>query len=67
MDKEILLEARIVAVADVIESMVSHRPYRPTLGIEAAMAEIRQHRGTLYDAQAVDACLEILESGFKFE
>lgn len=65
--KEILLEARIVAVADVIESMVSHRPYRPTLGIEAAMAEIRQHRGTLYDAQAVDACLEILESGFKFE
>ena len=63
----ILLEARIVAVADVIESMSSHRPYRPTLGVQAAIDEIKKHRGTFYDARVVDACLEILESGFKFE
>lgn len=64
--EEILLEARIVAVADVIESMASHRPYRPTLGIQAAMNEIQSHRGTLYDASVVDACLEVLQSGFEF-
>ncbi len=63
----ILLEARIVAVADVIESMSSHRPYRPTLGVQAAIDEIKKHRGTLYDSRVVDACLEVLESGFQFE
>lgn len=63
----ILLEARIVAVADVIESMSSHRPYRPTLGLQAAIDEIKEHRGTLYDSRVVDACIEVLESGFKFE
>ncbi len=63
----ILLEARIVAVADVIESMSSHRPYRPTLGVQSAIDEIKKHRGTLYDSRVVDACLEVLESGFKFE
>jgi PAS domain S-box-containing protein/putative nucleotidyltransferase with HDIG domain len=62
----ILLEARIVAVADVVESIASHRPYRPTLGIQAAIDEISNNRGTLYDANAVDACLEVLNSGFEF-
>ncbi len=58
---EILLEARILAVADVVESMASHRPYRPALGLDAAMDEIRSKRGVLYDADAVDACLSLLE------
>lgn len=62
----ILLEARIVAVADVVESIASHRPYRPTLGLQAAIDEIKNNRGTLYDALAVDACLEILNAGFEF-
>jgi HD-GYP domain-containing protein (c-di-GMP phosphodiesterase class II) len=61
-----LLEARIVAVADVVESIASHRPYRPTLGLQAAIDEIKNNRGTLYDALAVDACLEILNAGFEF-
>lgn len=64
----ILLEARIVAVADVIESMASHRPYRPSLGIEAALAEIEQHRGRLYDEAVVDACLRVFREGrFRLE
>lgn len=63
---EILLEARIVAVADVIESMSSHRPYRPTLGIQAAVEEIASQRGKLYDADVVDACLKVVQSGFDF-
>jgi putative nucleotidyltransferase with HDIG domain len=62
----ILLEARIVAVADVVESMASHRPYRPTLGLQAAIDEIKNNRGTLYDSRVVDACLEVLASGFEF-
>jgi putative nucleotidyltransferase with HDIG domain len=62
----ILLEAKIVAVADVIESMASHRPYRPSLGMPAALAEIAANRGVLYDAEVVDACNKVLESGFKF-
>jgi putative nucleotidyltransferase with HDIG domain len=64
--EEIILEARIVAVADVVESMVSHRPYRPGLGIEAALAEIRQGKGVLYDQGVVDACLKVMEAGFIF-
>jgi PAS domain S-box-containing protein/putative nucleotidyltransferase with HDIG domain len=56
---EILLEARILAVADVVEAMSSHRPYRPGLGVEAAMLEIEQGAGTLYDATAVAACLRL--------
>ena len=55
----ILLEARIMAVADVIEAMSSHRPYRPGLGIDKALAEIERGRGTAYDADAVDACLRL--------
>ncbi len=56
---EIIFEARILAVADTVEAMSSHRPYRPGFGIEAALAEIEQHRGTQYDPQAVDACLRL--------
>jgi putative nucleotidyltransferase with HDIG domain len=55
---QILLEAKILGVADVVEAMCSHRPYRPALGVDKALAEIRQNRGILYDPQAVDACLE---------
>ena len=59
-DKEILLEARILGVADVVEAMASHRPYRPAHAVEEALGEIRENRGILYDPQAVDACLEVI-------
>ena len=62
-DKDILLEAKILAVADVIEAMSSHRPYRPSLGLETAMEEIRNGRGTLYHPQSVDACLHLIAEG----
>jgi putative two-component system response regulator len=55
----ILLEARILAVADVVEAMNSHRPYRPALELSVAMEEISKNRGTLYDGQVVDACLRL--------
>jgi len=57
--EEILLEARIIAVADVIEAMASHRPYRPGLGIEAALTEISAKRDTMFDAAVVDAALRL--------
>jgi len=64
----LLLESRILAVADVVESMASHRPYRPTLGINAALEEIEKNRGTLYDTGTVDACLRVFrEKGFQFD
>jgi HD-GYP domain-containing protein (c-di-GMP phosphodiesterase class II) len=55
--QEILLEAKILGVADVLEAMCSHRPYRPALGIEKAMEEISKKRGILYDPEVVDNCL----------
>jgi putative nucleotidyltransferase with HDIG domain len=55
--KEIMLEARILAVADTIEAMSSHRPYRPALGLDTALKEITQKKGILYDPAVVDACL----------
>jgi putative nucleotidyltransferase with HDIG domain len=58
---DIILEARILGVADVVEAMSSHRPYRPALGLDSALEEIAKGRGTLYDPQVVDACLSILE------
>ena len=58
---EMLVESRILAVADVVEAMASHRPYRPALGIVAALAEISAHRGTWYDPEAVDACLRLMK------
>jgi putative nucleotidyltransferase with HDIG domain len=54
---EISIEARVIAVADVVEAMASHRPYRPTLGIDTALAEIEKNSGVWYDADAVKACL----------
>ncbi len=63
---EILPEARILAVADVMESMASHRPYRPALGIDAAIDELTAHRGKLYDADVVDALLRLVhEKGYR--
>ena len=67
-DGEILLEARILAVADVVEAMASHRPYRPALGVEAALREIKEGKGVLYDPDVVDACVKVFTQGdFKFE
>lgn len=61
----ILLEARILAVADTVEAMSSHRPYRPGLGIDQALAEIERGRGTAYDANVADACLKLFrEKGY---
>lgn len=62
-EDEILLEARILAVADVVEAMSSHRPYRPALGIDEALAEIKDGAGTRYDASVVEACTKLFESG----
>jgi PAS domain S-box-containing protein len=63
---DILMEARIMAVADVVESMASHRPYRPALGIEAALDEIAKNKGILYDDTVADACLRLFrEKGYQ--
>jgi putative nucleotidyltransferase with HDIG domain len=63
---EILIEARIMAVADVVESMASHRPYRPALGIEVALEEIEKNKGILYDDAVADACLRLFrEKGYQ--
>jgi PAS domain S-box-containing protein len=65
---DILMEARIMAVADVVESMASHRPYRPALGIEAALEEIKKNKGILYDDAVADACLRLFqEKDFQLE
>jgi PAS domain S-box-containing protein/putative nucleotidyltransferase with HDIG domain len=56
---EILLESRIIAVADVVEAIVSHRPYRPAYGMEAALDEIDRNREILYDGEVVDACIRL--------
>jgi PAS domain S-box-containing protein len=58
-EDDILMEARIMAVADVVESMASHRPYRPSLGIETALEEIEKNKGILYDNTVADACLRL--------
>jgi PAS domain S-box-containing protein/putative nucleotidyltransferase with HDIG domain len=66
--EEILIEARILTVADVVEAMASHRPYRPGLGINAALNEIEKNRGIFYDRAVADACLRLFrEKGFKLE
>ena len=58
--KDILLEAKVLMVADVVEAMVSHRPYRPALGIDVATAELRRSRGVRLDADIVDVCLKLI-------
>jgi len=63
--EEIIMEARILAVADVVEAMSSHRPYRPALGVEAALEEIEKNRGILYDDTVTEACLRLFrEKGY---
>lgn len=64
---EILPEARILAVCDVVEAMTTHRPYRPGLGIDVALQEIERGKGTLYDTSVVDACTQIIRDGFTFD
>jgi PAS domain S-box-containing protein/putative nucleotidyltransferase with HDIG domain len=67
-DSKIILEARILAVADVVEAMASHRPYRPALSIDEALGEIDRYRDRLYDTRVVDACLKIFRNNnFKFD
>jgi len=66
--EDILLEARIIGLADVVEAISSFRPYRPALGIDKALEEITQNKGILYDPEVVDACLRLFkEKGFKFK
>lgn len=66
--KDILLEAKILCVADVVEAMSSHRPYRPALGVSSALEEIGLKRGILFDRQVVDSCLRLFrEKGFSFD
>ena len=67
-DTQILPEARILAVADVVEAMASHRPYRPAKGIDTALEEIEKNKGIFYDTKVVDACMRVFrEKGFTFE
>jgi HD-GYP domain-containing protein (c-di-GMP phosphodiesterase class II) len=58
----ILIEAQILMVADVVEAMSSHRPYRPALGLDLAIKEIKDHSGTLYNHDIVEACIRLFES-----
>jgi PAS domain S-box-containing protein/putative nucleotidyltransferase with HDIG domain len=65
---QIIIEARILGVADVVEAMASHRPYRPAIGIKEALQEISQNRGILYDPDVVDACTTLFQvNGFKLQ
>lgn len=66
-EKDILLEARILTVADVVEAMASHRPYRPALGIDRALDEVKFGKGSRFDANVVDACLAIFAKSFKLD
>ena len=63
---EIILDARIISVADVVEAMSTHRPYRAALGLDAALKEIENNRGILYDPKVVNACLNLFrEKGYQ--
>ncbi|MBF0520657.1 MAG: HD-GYP domain-containing protein [Nitrospirae bacterium] len=63
---EILLEARIICVSDVVEAMANHRPYRAALGVDKAMEEIAKSSGSLYDSDVVSACVSVFKNGFNF-
>nr|HPL66480.1 HD-GYP domain-containing protein [Smithellaceae bacterium] len=66
--EEIIIEARIMAVADVVEAMASHRPYRPGLGLDAALDEIEKNKGIMYDNSVADACLRLFrEKGYHLQ
>ncbi|MFC2024034.1 HD domain-containing phosphohydrolase [Chloroflexota bacterium] len=60
LDGEILKEAKILSTADVVEAMASHRPYRPALGVKAALEEIKRNKGRLYDLETADTCLKVM-------
>lgn len=62
---EIIIEARILTVADIVEAMSSHRPYRPALGIDKALDQIKKDKGALLDPEVVNACLKVYERGYK--
>ncbi|MDK2824562.1 MAG: hypothetical protein PWP71_2480, partial [Clostridia bacterium] len=65
---QILIEAKILAVADVVEAMTSHRPYRPSLGIDAALHEISQNSGILYDPLIAHTCIKLFrDKNFRFD
>ena len=63
---QIGMPARIIAVADVVEAMMNHRPYRPALGLVAALTEIERGKGALFDPDVVDACIALFDGGFEF-
>ena len=66
--EDILLEARILGIADVVEAISSHRPYRPALGIDSGLEQISENRGVLYDPEIVDACIKVIsEKKYEFE
>jgi len=65
--EKIMLEAKIIIVSDVVEAMMSHRPYRPALGLEVAMQEITSKKGIYYDESVSDACIDLFyKEGFTF-
>ncbi len=64
---QILPEAKIIAVSDVVEAISSHRPYRPSLGIDFALEQIQKEKGTSFEAEVVDACLRVFQNGFSFQ
>ncbi|MDF9407887.1 hypothetical protein L7E55_05855 [Pelotomaculum isophthalicicum JI] len=59
MGDEVILEAKIISVADVVEAISSHRPYRPARGVDKAISEIIEKKAVLYDSQVVDACVKL--------
>lgn len=65
-DDDILLEAKIISVADTVEAMTAHRPYRAALGIDKAMEEITTNKGKYFDSNVVNACVDIFSNGFQF-
>jgi putative two-component system response regulator len=65
--EQIMLEAKIIAVADVVEAMVSHRPYRAALSTDMALEEISSNRGVLFDDEIVEICLKLFGQGFEFK
>ncbi len=65
-DDDILIEAKIISVADTVEAMTAHRPYRAALGIDKAMEEITTNKGKFFDSNVVDACVNIFSNGFQF-
>jgi PAS domain S-box-containing protein/putative nucleotidyltransferase with HDIG domain len=67
-NEEIIIEAKIISVADIVEAMASHRPYRPSLGMTTALDELEKNKGVLYDGRIVESCLKVIREGkFKFD